>query len=222
MTTVTFRNAEVRLSEALKTTRAAVSGHAVTLRELLGLVGEQGLLIFCAILAVPFVLPVTVPFMSTALGAPMLVIAWAIVKNRVPWLPDRMLDRGLPGDTVQLVLERAARAAAQFEHLVRPRLLRLTATDGINSVNGIVLSIAVLLLMIPLPLVPFNNTLPAIAIILLCLGLTERDGALVLLGYVSTVAAAGYLGGLLWLAANAGSNLDVAWRAMASVFERLF
>jgi hypothetical protein len=78
------------------------------------------------------------------------------------------------------------------------------------------------LLMIPLPLVPFNNTLPAIAIILLCLGLTERDGALVLLGYVSTIASAGYLGGLLWLAAKTGSNLDVAWRAVASMFERLF
>jgi len=46
---------------------------------------------------------------------------------------------------------------------VRPRLLAFTATPAANSVNGIVLVIAVLVLMAPLPLVPFANTLPAIA-----------------------------------------------------------
>jgi len=222
MSAVQFRNADVRLSQALGSTRAALSGHEVTLRALLGLIGEQGLLIFCAILAVPFLLPVTVPFMSTALGAPMLVIAWAIVQNRAPWLPEQMLDHALPGDTIQLVLDRASRAAARFEHLVRPRLLRLTATDAWNRVNGTVLSVAVLLLMIPLPLVPFTNTVPAIAIILLSLGLTERDGALILLGYGATLASAAYIGGLLWLAAATGSNLDVAWRAIRAMVEQLF
>ena len=97
-----------------------MSGHQVTLRELLSLVGEQGLLVFCAILAMPFMLPVTLPFMSTALGLPMLLIACAVVVNRVPWLPDRLLDRALPSATVQHVLERAARAAGRFESLVRP------------------------------------------------------------------------------------------------------
>ena len=38
--------------------------------------------------------------------------------------------------------------------------------------------------MAPLPFVPFANTLPAIAIILLCLGIAERDGVLLIAGYV--------------------------------------
>ena len=33
-------------------------------RELLALLGEQGLLVFCAVLAAPFLLPVTLPTMS--------------------------------------------------------------------------------------------------------------------------------------------------------------
>ena len=221
MTAVQFRNPEVRLSAALEATRAAVSGHRVTLRELLALVGEQGLLVFCAILAMPFLLPVTIPFMSTALGLPMLLIGSAVVLNRVPWLPDRVLDHALPTETVQHVLERAAHTADRFEHLVRPRLLPLTATPLANSLNGIVLVVAVLALMAPLPLVPFANTAPAIGVILLCLGMAERDGVVILLGHVVTLLAALFVGTLLWLAAKAGSDPRASWDALVALIQRL-
>src|SRR5512137_2781413 len=214
MTAIHFRNPEVRLSEALATTRNAIEGDRVTLRELLTLVGEQGLLVFCAILAMPFLLPVSLPFMSTALGAPMLLIGFAVTMNRVPWLPGRLLDHSLPSATVQHVLERAVRAADRFEHLVRPRLLGLTAAPAVNAVNGAVLVVAVLALMAPLPLIPLANTLPGIGIILLCLGMAERDGVLLLLGHLVVLVSVLYVGTLLYFAARAGSNpqatLDMA------------
>jgi len=221
MTAVQFRNPEVRLSAALAETRRAVSGHQVTLRELLGHVGEQGLLVFCAILAMPFLLPVTLPFMSTALGLPMLLIGIAVVLNRVPWLPVRLLDHALPSTTVQHVLERAARAADRFEHLVRPRLLALTDSALANSIHGVVLVIAVLVLMAPLPLVPFANTLPAIGVILLCLGMAERDGAVILLGHLATLVAAAFVGTLVWLAAKAGSDPQAAWNQLVTFLQGL-
>ena len=221
MTAVQFRNPEVRLSAALDATRRAVTGHEVTLRELLGHVGEQGLLVFCAILAMPFLLPVTIPFTSTALGAPMLLIGIAVVLNRVPWLPSRLLDRALPSTTVQHVLERAAHAADRFEHLVRPRLLALTDNALANSIHGVVLVSAVLVLMAPLPLVPFANTLPAIGVILLCLGMAERDGAVILLGHLVTLVATAYVGSLLWLAARAGSDPQAAWDQLVTFLQGL-
>jgi hypothetical protein len=140
--------------------------------------------------------------------------------NRLPWLPDRLLDHALPSTTIQQVLERAARAAARFEHLVSPRILGLTATPAINAVNGAVVVIAVLLLMAPLPLIPFANTLPAIGIILLCLGMAERDGAMILLGYAVSLVATLYVGVLLWLAAKAGGNLDVALVTIRDFLQR--
>jgi len=222
MTAVQFRNPEVRLSAALQATREAVAGHVVTLRELLALVGEQGLLVFCAILAMPFLLPVTLPFMSTALGLPMLLVSWAIVANRVPWLPDRLLDHALPTVTVQHTLERATHAAERFEHLVRPRLLGLTATAGINSLNGVVLVVSVLVLMAPLPLVPFANTLPGIAIILLCLGMAERDGVMIVAGYVTTLVSTAYVALILWFAYKTGTNIDEAWRMVQGLIDRTF
>jgi len=221
MTAVQFRNPEVRLSEALAATHREISGHQVTLRQLLTLVGEQGLLVFCAILAMPFLLPVTLPFMSTALGAPMLLIGVAVTLNRVPWLPDRLLDHALPSLTVQHVLERAIRTADRFEHLVRPRLLVLTGSPIVNVVHGIALVVAVLALMAPLPLIPFANTLPAIGVILLCLGMAERDGVLLLLGHLFVLVSALYVGTLLYFAAKAGSDPQATLDMALHLFEKV-
>jgi hypothetical protein len=222
MTAVQFRNPDVRLSEALAATARAVQGHVVTLRELLGYVGEQGLLVFSAILAMPFLIPVSLPFMSTALGLPMLLIGVAVILGRVPWLPDRLLNHALPSDTVQQVLGRAQRTAERFEHLVKPRLPGLTGSALVNSVHGVTLVVVVLLLMAPLPLVPFANTLPAIAIILLCLGIAERDGVLLLIGYVVALISTAYIGALLWLVVKAGMNVEQVYGTVRSMVSGLF
>ena len=68
---------------------------------------------------------------------------------------------------------------------------------------------------------PFANTLPAIGIILLCLGLAERDGVLILLGYLVSIVSGLYIGALLWLAAKAGGNLDVAFATLREFLQRV-
>jgi hypothetical protein len=219
MTAVQFRNPEKRLSTALADTAAAVRGHRVTLRELLGYIGEQGLLVFCAVLAAPFLLPVSLPFMSTALGLPMLLIGFAVTMNRVPWLPERLLDHALPSATVQDVLMRFSRWAERVEHLIRPRMLGLTGSPAINVLNGGLLLLSVLLLMAPLPLVPFANTLPGIAIMLLALGMAERDGVVLLCGYLVTLLSTAYIGVLMALVIHAGMNAGAAIEALRRFLE---
>jgi len=220
MTAVQFRNPEKRLSAVLAETAAAVSGHAVTLRELLAYLGEQGLLVFCAILAAPFLLPVPLPFMSVALGLPMLLIGLAVTLNRVPWLPDALLDRSLPSATVLQVLARVTRWAERVEHLIRPRILGLTGSPGVNALNGALLVLSVLLLLAPLLFVPFANALPGVAILLLALGMAERDGVVILLGYLATVLAAIYVGTLMVLVIYAGLNAGAALDALHRMFDQ--
>ena len=208
MTAVQFRNPEVRMSAALATAQAAVRDPAVTLRELLALLGEQGLLVFCGVLAAPFLLPVTVPGMSTVLGTPMLLIGFAVMLSRVPWLPERLLNRSLSAATVRSVLQKVRGWAERFEHLVRPRWLGLSAGKAVSALNGVLIILAVLLLMAPLPLIPFVNSLPALAIILLCFGMAERDGAVIVLGYFTTLVSAVYVGGLMILVFYAGLHYE--------------
>lgn len=221
MTAVQFRNTDVRLSEALAATAAGLPAGTVTLRELLAHVGEQGLLVFSAILAMPFLIPVGLPFMSTVLGLPMLLIGIAVILGRLPWLPERLLARTLPSDKVRHVLERGQRIALRFEHLVRPRLLALTGSPVVNAVHGFVLVVVVLLLMAPLPLVPFANTLPGVAIMLLCLGIAERDGIMVVAGYVVSAISTVYIVGLLWFVVTAGMHPDGMYEYVSGFISRI-
>lgn len=199
------------MSAALASAETTVRDPAVTLRELLAMLGEQGLLVFCGVLAAPFLLPVTVPGMSTVLGLPMLLIGFAVMLSRVPWLPQRLLAHSLPAPTVRSVLARVRGWAERFEHLVRPRFLALTGGRVINFLNGALVVAAVLLLMAPIPLVPFVNSLPALAIILLCFGMAERDGAVILIGYFMTLLSAAYVGGLILLVFYAGMRHEEAF-----------
>jgi len=208
VTAIRFRNPEVRMSAALATAAATVRDPSVTLRDLLASLGEQGLLVFCGVLAAPFLLPVTVPGMSTVLGLPMLLIGFAVMVSRVPWLPERLLNHSLPAPTVRKVLQKVQGWAERFEHLVRPRWLGLTGSRAVNVLNGGLVIVAVLLLMAPIPLVPFVNSIPALGILLLCFGMAERDGLVIALGYLLTLVAALYIAVLVYLIFYAGMHHD--------------
>ena len=61
--------------------------------------------------------------------------------------------------------------------------------------------------MFPLGLVPFSNTLPAVAILFLSLGMLERDGLLIVAGYLMNVATIFYFGALAIGALLAGRSM---------------
>jgi hypothetical protein len=219
VTGIQFRNPEVRMSAALAAAETAVRDPAVTLRDLVAMLGEQGLLVFCGVLAAPFLLPITVPGMSTVLGLPMLLIGFAVMVSRVPWLPARLLNRSLPAETVRSVLAKVRSWAERFEHLVKPRLLGLTGGRAINFLNGALVIVAVLFLMAPIPLVPFVNSVPALAIMLLCFGMAERDGVVIAFGYLTTLVSAVYVGGLIFLLFYAGLRHEQALEQLRLWFD---
>lgn len=202
---VELHNPETSLSVALEGTLASLpAAGSTSLRQLLEWIGEQGLLLFVVVLCIPFLFPVGPPGISTAFGLVILLIGWGVARNRAPWLPDRLLDRPLAVDSVRPVLVRGRDLCRRLERVVRPRWLRVTAGEGVNVLHGAALVFAALVLMAPLPFIPLSNTLPGGAILLLALGMAERDGLLVLAGYgvllFATVYVGGMLSGLVWAA----------------------
>ena len=207
MTGIEFRDAERKLSATLLGLSASLPAGTVSLRDLLELIGEQGMLLMCVFLTLPFLLPVSIPGVSTVFGLAIILIGVGVTLNRVPWLPRRILDRPLSTVLLKQAFEKGAHFVARFERLVRPRWLFLTQSVAVNVVHGLALVLAGVLLMFPLGLVPFSNTLPAVAILFLALGLLERDGLLIAGGYLMNVATIFYFATLAVGAVLAGQGM---------------
>jgi hypothetical protein len=176
------------LSAFLADLAAKLPEDYITVRRLLKDVGEQGLLVTAMILTIPFLLPVSIPGMSTPFG---IVIALAGVTravHRLPWLPRFVLRRRIPTRRLAPVLARGSSLCARLERLIHPRLLILTHGRGPDIWNGALLSLCGVLLAMPLP-IPFTNTIPAWAALLLAIGIAERDGVFLLTGYAMLLAS---------------------------------
>ncbi len=204
--TLGYTDRSETLQDALKRA-ASLPGPDVTLRQILAAIGDHGSLILCAVLAVPFMLPVSIPGVSTVFGLAILLLGIGITLNRIPWLPRQIMDRQINARKLNGVLVRGIGIVARVEAVIQPRLGFLTASAMAGRINGLAIVAGAILLMLPLGLVPFSNTLPALAIILLCIGMSQRDGLLVVGGYVMLVATVAYFSFLAYAALAAGRGL---------------
>jgi len=206
-TTVEFRDSTLPLSDTLRAMADAITGERVTVRELLTLVGEQGLLLGLMFLTIPFLVPISIPGVSTVFGLVAILISLGVTFNRVPWLPDRLLDRPIDAAKLKQAIERGAKTFSRVDLISHPRLSRLTQTGAMNRLAGLGLLLGSVLLIFPLGLVPFSNTLPAWGILLLAAGLLQRDGLLILLGYLFLVATIIYFAALAAAALATGQGI---------------
>lgn len=207
MSDVHLHDSPGQLSVTLRRVAALLAGQTVSLRQMLELIGEEGMLLACAVLTLPFLIPVSIPGVSTVFGLAIVLFAVGITINRVPWLPGRILDRQLPAPALRQTFEKASRMVTRIERLVKPRLDFVAATPGARALHGCGLILGGLLLMAPFGFVPFSNTLPGIAILLLALGLLERDGLLLVAGHLMNVVTMIYFTTLLAGAVAAGRGL---------------
>ena len=206
----TFTDTSESLSTVLQRLIGNLSGKTITLRDLMEAIGEQGLLLMCAIACLPFLIPVSIPGVSTVFGAAIVMISLAITLNRLPWLPKRILDKEM--ETARLVpaLEKGVNIVSKLDRYMRPRLPGLTTGTVMARVNGLAIMTAGVLLMMPLGFVPFSNTLPGVAILLFSAGMIQRDGATVLGGYLFLVLTTIYFAILAYGAFWAGQGLSNA------------
>ncbi len=177
------------------------------MRELLEGIGEQGLLVFCLLLNLPFLLPVSVPGVSTVFGLLVALVGAGVILGRLPWLPDRLMNRRIASVQMVRTLEHGSRFLARLEKMAHPRLGALAEGYAIERWNGFVLLSAGILLMAPFGLIPFSNTLPALAASFIIIGILERDGVFILLGYLTEIGTVVYFGALIAGAAAAGSGI---------------
>lgn len=206
--TTTFTDTSESLSAVLQKLINNLNGATITLRELMEAIGEQGLLLVCAIASLPFLIPVSIPGVSTVFGAAIVMISLAITLNRMPWLPQRILDKQMETARLRPALQKGVGIVSKLDRYMRPRLPAFTTGALMARLNGLAIMFAGILLMMPLGFVPFSNTLPGVAILLFSAGMIQRDGATVLGGYLFLILTAIYFAALGYAAFWAGQGIS--------------
>lgn len=190
----------ISFSEVLSQLASAMPPDGLTLRQLIHCLRDRGMLVLCMVLTVPFLLPVSIPGSSTPFGLAIVLVALGAITGRPPWLPGRFADRTIPAGSMLMVLKKGAALFARIERWTKPRLPLLTSGKTMRLVNGMLLIFSAILLMAPLPL-PFSNTLPAYGVLFIAAGSLEKDGYLLVLGYLMIFLAVLYFGLLAILGA---------------------
>lgn len=204
---IQFKDTDRSLSEALRSVRDSIQGDSMTLGQLLELVGEQGLLLFVMLLMVPFLLPVSIPGVSTVFSLVVIFVGVGVVMNRLPWFPIRLMERRIATANLLPALDKGTQLLQRIDSVITPRFLALSETGSVNRINGLMLIVAGVLLLFPLGFVPFSNTFPGLAVLLLAAGIAQRDGIFIVLGYFMIFVTMAYFGGLALAATAVGKNL---------------
>jgi hypothetical protein len=142
-----------------------------------------GALLF--IFAIVNVLPLP-PGANMILAIPMLFVAAQIVIGREkPWFPRWIDRRGVTGVQLEMVANKVSSVECRTHRLFKPRLMRLSGPTAARVI-GLACLLLGLLAAVPIPVL---HIAPAAGIALFGLALTYRDGVLVIVAALASVAA---------------------------------
>lgn len=161
-----------------------------TIGSLVDSLGERAFGALMFIFAVPNAIP-TPPGTSAILGLPLVILTWQVMMGRQTlWLPQAVRQRKISRDMLQTFVTKVTPLMGKLERILKPRFGLLVTSNLAERVIGFITFLLAVILFLP---IPFGNIPPALAVSCIALGLAERDGLAVLLGYVFALAAAALL-----------------------------
>lgn len=161
-------------------------GEKVSIGEIVDALDARAFGLGVLMFALPSCLPMP-PGVPTVVGIVLLIVSVQMVMFRQElWLPRILSRREFPRAPLVAGLKRFQPRLQAMERIARPRLLFLSGRIGTFLIGVIVLLLAIVLI---LPLPPGGNLPPALACAILGMGLAERDGVIIVLGFLTCIAA---------------------------------
>ena len=175
------QSSEQRLSEIFARTLDANADGVVVLGEVLDKAGDRGYGFLLILLAIPAFIPILPPGTSGVLGALMSIVALQMLFGlKQPWFPKRWRNKVLSPKVVQALQTRGVAILRQIERVSHPRGRRFTRNGLILRLSALVVIALALVLSSPMP---FMNTLPALGVLLIGVGLANHDLYFLLAGW---------------------------------------
>lgn len=181
------------ITEKLQLAIDRLPEEGMTFAQIRDLFGQDGLMLLSIFMAIPFMIPVSIPGMSTIFGFAMVMIGISRIFGKNLRLPQKLETRVLSASKLRACLTKGLALCHKLEKLTRKhRLERIMDSRAVTIFNDCSLILAAGLLMMPLAPIPFSNTLPGLAILFLALGFLQRDGAFILAGHIFNLLTIAY------------------------------
>ena len=124
-------------------------------------------------------IPILPPGSTLIFGIPPLIIAvQMILGHQSVWLPKRLLDQSFSAPRFKSIMRAVTPRLRRIEHYIKPRLWPFPVMMGERLV-GVLCALLSILVILP---IPGANWIPAFAMVLMGLSLSQRDGILLTLG----------------------------------------
>jgi len=161
-----------------------IADEVVTLGELIDRLAQRGFGVVMIVLALPTMFPLLPPGSAAAIGLVYILLSvQMLIGLNKPWLPQRARRVRLSARVVTALRQRGVPFLRRIERWSRPRPLLL---DDRIITRAVALAVLVLGTILFFPL-PFLNTVPALAVLILGIGLLNRDAVFLLIGSLMTV-----------------------------------
>ena len=192
-----------RISERLLALTADSRVERITVADMVGALGDRGFGLLLLLLTLPNAVPVPGPGLSAILALPAAALAAQMAFGLAqPWLPQRLHRWSFSRLRVAAVLAYARPSLERLESWVRPR--RPVAGDRLV---GVICMLLALVLALPITL---GNAPVAWALIVIAVGVIERDGLATVLGMIAGGLAVAW-NILLVVAGHEAFTLIAAW-----------
>lgn len=171
-------------------------GDEIRLKDLLQGIDDRAFGLTLLICALPEALPLPIAGVSAIIGIPLvLVSAQLAIGFRRPWLPSWIENRSFKRTHFEQVIRKMLRYLEKLEYLLKPRW-RFFTQPPVERLIGLLLLLLAIVILLP---IPFGNILPAIVIVVISLGMIEKDGLTIAIGAASGTAILALMTGAILL-----------------------
>lgn len=203
-----------KTSELLRKLKAHEGEH-ITVEEILSGFEAAGFAMLIIIFAIPVALPVPAVGYGTVMAIPMLLLCIQLLLGYdYPKLPKKIAQKKISMVFFGKVVDKAVPLLTKVEWFLKPRLSWLSKGLGERLV-GLLCVICSLSVMLPIPL---TNTIPAMGVVAMMIGLLERDGLAiiggVLIGCIGMAISLSLLYALVFLGAEGMEQMEQTIRGL--------
>ena len=166
------------------------TGSHISLGDVLAQLGDRSFGLLLVVLGLGGWVPIWPLGVATVFGVAIALVALQMVFGRPrPWLPTALTRRSIRRERLLAFVERVAPLLRRCESLAKPRLPALT-NKGSERVLGFYILFLALMVCVPLPM---TNAGPALAVVIIAVGLIEKDGLFVAAGILFGILAVAFM-----------------------------